>query len=64
MWYPGVSPKIFFKEIKFLLIPFAEQYKFTTCFPGGASGEEPAYQCRRLKRHRLDSWIGRFPEGE
>ena len=55
MWYPGVNPEIFFKEIKFLLIPLTEQYKFTTCFPGGASGKEP---------DRFDSWIGRSPGGE
>ena len=25
-------------------------------FPGGASGKEPAYQCRRLKRQEFDPW--------
>ena len=30
-------------------------------FPGGASGKEPAYQCRRQKRHMFDPWIGRIP---
>ena len=30
-------------------------------FPGGASGKEPTYQCRRCKRHRLNPWIGKIP---
>ena len=63
MWYSGLSPKIFFKEIKFLLIPFVKQYKFTMCFPGGDSSKEPTCQCRRLKRHRFDSWTGRSSGG-
>ena len=30
-------------------------------FPGGASGKEPAYQCRRHKRHRFNPWVGKIP---
>ena len=30
-------------------------------FPGGTSGEEPAYQCRRPKRCRFDTWVGKIP---
>ena len=30
-------------------------------FPGGASGKEPACQCRRYKRHRFDLWVGKIP---
>ena len=30
-------------------------------FPGGASDKEPACQCRRLKRHHLDPWVGKIP---
>ena len=29
-------------------------------FPGGASGKEPACQCRRHKRYRFDSWVGKI----
>ena len=32
-------------------------------FPGGASGREPAYQCKRQKRPGFDSWIGKIPGG-
>ena len=30
-------------------------------FPGGASGKEPAYQCRRHKRHRFSPWVRKMP---
>ena len=30
-------------------------------FPGGASGKEPACQCRRYKRCRFDPWVGKIP---
>ena len=30
-------------------------------FPGGASGKEPACQCRRPKRIGFDSWVGKIP---
>ena len=29
-------------------------------FSGGASGREPASQCRRHKRHRFDLWVGKI----
>ena len=28
--------------------------------PGAASGKEPACQCRKPKRHRFDSWLGKI----
>ena len=30
-------------------------------FPGGTSGEEPTCQCRRLKRHGFNPWVGKIP---
>ena len=30
-------------------------------FPGGASGKEPACQCRRHKRFRFDPWVRKIP---
>ena len=30
-------------------------------FPGGASGKEPACQCRRLNRYRFNPWVGMIP---
>ena len=36
-----------------------ETYTFIWGFPGGASGKEPTYQCRRHKRPGLDPWVGK-----
>ena len=30
--------------------------------PGGASGKEPACQCRRHKRHRFHPWVRKLPQ--
>ena len=30
-------------------------------FPGGASGKEPACQCRKCKRLGFDPWAGKIP---
>jgi len=30
-------------------------------FPVGVSGKEPACQCRRCKRCRLDFWVRKIP---
>ena len=47
-------------------------FTFSVCFlciicvkrglPGGANGKESACQCRRCKRHRFDSWVGKIPQ--
>ena len=34
---------------------------FSKGFPGGASGKEPACQCRRCERSRFDPWVGKIP---
>ena len=30
-------------------------------FPRGASGKEPACQCRRRRRREFDPWMGKIP---
>ena len=35
--------------------------EYWNAFPGGASGKEPACQCRRLKRCGFDPWVGKSP---
>ena len=45
-----------FKQIKNYI--FANTY---VGFPGGASGREPACQCRRCKRCGFDPWVGKIP---
>ena len=39
---------------------FMHRCMYYMCFPSGTSGKEPA-QCRRLKRLRFDSWVGKVP---
>ena len=34
---------------------------WTLGIPGGASGKEPACQCRKCKRHGFDPWIRKIP---
>ena len=36
-------------------------FQFLLGFPGGASGEELTYQCRRHKNHEFDAWVGKNP---
>ena len=33
----------------------------TLGFPGGASGKEPACQCRRCKSRRFNPWVRKMP---
>ena len=40
---------------------YKAEIKLHLGFPGGASGKEPACQCRRHKRHRFDRWVGKIP---
>ena len=30
-------------------------------FPGGTSGRAPACQCRKLRGHGFDPWVGKIP---
>ena len=32
-------------------------------FPGGTSGKEPIWQCRRYKRRGYDPWVRKIPWG-
>ena len=54
---------------KSVFLPFSDIYSgmellghtVVLCFPGGASGKEPACQCMRHKRHGLDPWVEKIP---
>jgi len=35
--------------------------EYSWLFPGGAGGKEPGCKCRRCKRHRFNSWVGKIP---
>ena len=47
---------LFFNSSKYL-----KMFLFYWVFPGGASGKESAYQCRRCKRCRLHILVRRLP---
>ena len=34
---------------------------YSVGLPGGTSGKEFSYQCRRCQRHGFDSWVGKIP---
>ena len=40
---------------------FFDDPQSTINFPDGASGKEPACQCKRHMRHGFDPWIGKIP---
>ena len=42
------------------LYPIEERSR-TFKLAAGAGGKEPTCQCRRFKRHRFDSWVGKIP---
>ena len=42
---------------------FTFTFHFQALGKGGASGKEPTCQCRRCKRRRFDSRVGRSPGG-
>ena len=41
--------------------PSASRLCLLSCFPGGASGEDPACRCKSPERRRLDPWVGKIP---
>ena len=49
-------------EVKtWILFIIESQYQETGGLPKWCSGKEPACQCRRHKRPRFDSWVGKIP---
>ena len=42
-------------------VSFVWSRSYSLGFPGGASGKEPACQCRRCKRTGFNPWVGKIP---
>ena len=42
-------------------LEFGARYQICLGFPGGASGERAACQCRSYKRCGFDPWVGKIP---
>ena len=50
--------------MEYVRLPFLNFISMISCsihFPDGASGKEPACQCKRYKRHEFDPWVGKSP---
>ena len=58
-WVLSWAKLVLSKYSRFLKI--INPYILVLGFPGGSSGKEPTYQCRRLKRHVFHPWVGRIP---
>ena len=50
----GIPVNLYIDSFGEVLLPYQS-------FPGGASGKEPACQCRRLKRLRFKFWVWKIP---
>ena len=61
MWIMWLSNWIF--KFYLILINLSWNRLKWLGFPGGASGEESAYQFRRCRRLRFDPWVGKIPGG-
>ena len=59
--YFGDLSFIFLQDLHIYKIKFAFFLLIYHSFPGGASGKEPTCQCRRQKRCRFNSWVGKIP---
>ena len=46
---------------KVMSLLFSMLFRFVYGFPGGASGQELACQCRRPTRQRFSPWVGNIP---
>ena len=44
-----------------LFVSFTSSYRLEMGLPKWTSGKEPASQCRRLRRHGFDPWVGMIP---
>ena len=67
LWTVGIGKRMKMKEGSFytsylLLYGHLLLYRHEG-FPGGASGKEPAYQCRRHKRPRFNPWVRKISWG-
>ena len=61
---PFLWKHIFFSLGYMLRSGVAGLYTNMRGFPGGASGKEPACQCRQTKRHGVNPWAGDPLEAE
>ena len=56
-WVPHIAGECFFLPSE----PLTATWILSRGFSRGASSKEPACQCRRHRRLRLDLWVGKIP---
>ena len=62
VWWGGVCGVAQSRtQLKRLSSSSSSSSRATKGFPGGASGKEPAHQCRRPKRCGFHPWVGKIP---
>ena len=59
--YKSENRKRIGQQLSFITASSNIYHTFGVVFPGGASGEEPACQCRTRKRPGFDPWVGKDP---
>ena len=60
MWYTHMQQNIT-QPLKGMELCHLQRCRWTQGLPGGTSGKEPAYQCKRHKRFRFDPQVGKMP---
>ena len=57
----GISSQLPISVYLSMYLSIQIHIKWPWGFPGGASGKETAFQCRRHKRGTFDLWVGKIP---
>ena len=60
MWYTYIQQNIT-RLLKGMELCRLQRCRWTWGLPGGTSGKEPAYQCKRHKRFKFDPQVGKIP---
>ena len=61
-WVIFTQSELIMSTIHYKSFPDSPKFRIIkTDLPGGSSGKEPTYQCRRHKRYRLNLWVRKIP---
>ena len=60
MWYTYIQQNIT-RLLKGMELCHLQRCRWTWGLPGGTSGKEPAYQCKRHTRFEFDPQVGKIP---
>ena len=61
-WVTFTQSELIMSTIHYKSCPDSPNFRtIKTDLPGGSSGKEPTYECRRHKRYRLSLWARKIP---